>query len=111
MKPMTRDDLPYCSLICDEIRNHGGRRVCRLTEQAITTRIVEAGVLCRPAVAAMHSALVQATVEAEEMRATLTRLELNCELAESAGEELAIPDDELAEEMAVMAADGAGGPL
>jgi|GEM_PF-5038554 len=102
MKPMTRDDLPYCSLICDEIRNHGGRRVCRLTEQAITTRIVEAGVLCRPAVAAMHSALVRATAEAEEMRARLVSLELNYELAEAELTEGAV------EEMAVMAAGEAG---
>lgn len=49
MKPLVRDRLPYCSLLCDEIQNFEGRRVCRLTNGPIAPKFIEAGALCVPA--------------------------------------------------------------
>ena len=54
---MVREGLPYCSLICDEIRNYGGRRVCGITEKAVTTKFVENGALCEPGVSEMRCRL------------------------------------------------------
>jgi hypothetical protein len=73
MKPLTIDALPYCSLLCDEIRNYEGRRVCRLTDQAVTTKLTETGVLCRPAVSAITNALAQWETAADNPGCTLLR--------------------------------------
>ena len=59
MKPIINDRLPYCSLTCDEIQNFEGRRVCRLTHKAVTTKATEDGVLCVPAVDAMYCTLAK----------------------------------------------------
>lgn len=77
MQPLIRTDLPFCSLTCDEIRDHGGRRVCRLTEKAITTRAVEGGVLCVPAVRAEREFYRLAEAE---LRERIRKLEAGAEI-------------------------------
>lgn len=57
MKPLMRDGLPYCSLVCDEVCNFEGRRECRITGKSVTTKLTEGGVLCQPYVGEMRDRL------------------------------------------------------
>lgn len=57
MKPMYRDGIPFCSLTCDELRDG----ICTITQRAVTTKLTEYGVPCRPAVGEMAHKLSRFT--------------------------------------------------